>query len=75
VRNLWGKRTKGCWENLESRSAFLCKICTSVPCSGSEIKHLGILVITSMKIIPMELSFCLFVCFIGRFSIIGCVCF
>ena len=24
--------TEGCWENLEARSALVCKICTSVPC-------------------------------------------
>ena len=23
--------TEGCWENLEARSALVCKICTSVP--------------------------------------------
>ena len=26
--------TEGCWVNLEARSALICKICTSVPCSG-----------------------------------------
>ena len=26
--------TEGCWENLEARSALVCKICTAVPCSG-----------------------------------------
>jgi hypothetical protein len=25
--------TEGFWENLKSRSALVCKICTSVPCS------------------------------------------
>ena len=29
--------TEGCWENLEARSALICKICTSVP--GSKTKH------------------------------------
>jgi hypothetical protein len=24
--------TEGCWENLEARSALICKMCTSVPC-------------------------------------------
>ena len=24
--------SEGCWENLEARSAFVCKMCTSVPC-------------------------------------------
>jgi len=23
--------TEGCWENLEARSALICKMCTSVP--------------------------------------------
>ena len=31
--------TEGCWENLEARSVLMCKICTSVPCPGSETKH------------------------------------
>jgi hypothetical protein len=26
--------TEGCWVNLEARSALICKICISVPCSG-----------------------------------------
>ena len=28
--------TERCWENLEIRSALICKICTSVPCPGSK---------------------------------------
>lgn len=28
---VWKVRTEGCWEDLEARSALLCKICTSVP--------------------------------------------
>ena len=27
--------TEGCWENLEARSALVCKICTSSACSGA----------------------------------------
>ena len=27
-------RTEGCWENLEARSALMCKICMSAPCLG-----------------------------------------
>jgi hypothetical protein len=33
-------RTEGCWGNVVSRSASLCKICISAPCLGSEIHHL-----------------------------------
>jgi hypothetical protein len=37
--------TEGYWENLEARSALVPKICTSVPCPGSEpslqSQHLG----------------------------------
>lgn len=36
----WGKdmpgRAKGCWENLEARSALECKTCTSPICPGSQ---------------------------------------
>lgn len=30
---------EGFWENLAARSALVCKVCTSVPCSRSETKH------------------------------------
>jgi hypothetical protein len=35
-------RTEGCWENLEARSALMCKTCTAVSVPGSEIKHLAL---------------------------------
>ena len=31
--------TEGCWENLEARSALVCKICTSAPYIGSETQQ------------------------------------
>ena len=31
--------TEGCWEDLEARSALLCKICASVPCPRLDTKH------------------------------------
>ena len=34
--------TEGCWENLEARSALVCKICTSVPCPGSKTQPLTV---------------------------------
>ena len=30
--------TEGCWENLEARSALICKIYISIPCSRYEAK-------------------------------------
>jgi len=32
--------TEGCWENLEAKSALVCKICTSVFCPLVKTKHL-----------------------------------
>ena len=37
--------TEGCWENLEARSAVLCKICTLVSVPGSRTKHLSLLLL------------------------------
>jgi hypothetical protein len=37
--------TEGCWENLEARSALLCKICTSAPGPGSKSKDPSLLLI------------------------------
>ena len=31
--------TERLWENLEARSSIVCKICTSVPCPGLEMKR------------------------------------
>lgn len=36
------KETAGCWENLEVRSALICKIRTSVPCPGGVRNQMSI---------------------------------
>ena len=44
--------SEGCWENLEARYSFICKICTSVPCPWSETKNPGLCMGSEQKIGP-----------------------